>query len=53
MNADRVQAFLDGNETELDSTIETKIAELEAKKASLEAELKLREIDFEAAQAFA
>ena len=53
MNADRVKAFLDGNETELDSTIDTKIAELEAQKATLQAELELREIDFKAAQAFA
>lgn len=53
MNADRVKAFLEGNETELDSTIDTKIAELEAQKATLQAELELREIDFKAAQAFA
>ena len=53
LNQEKVNAFIDGNEIQLDSSIDTQIKELEAQKASIQAEIELRKIDLEAAQTFA
>jgi hypothetical protein len=50
MNAEEVDAFIEGKDAELDSSIDTQIAELESEKAALEQELEMRKTDLEMAQ---
>jgi phenylalanyl-tRNA synthetase alpha subunit len=53
LNAAEVEAFISGKEEELNTSIDTKISELEAEKAALQTELDLKQKDLEAAQALA
>ena len=50
MDAAKVDAFMENNDMQLDSAIDTQIAELEAQKSALEAELEAKMLELEAAE---